>query len=154
MALLNYNAADSARLDAALRKRGARFFSGVVWASVAAHRACLGRSPRTVVMQTSLVDKCFEPRVPERNLVGDWLIGPLQYVPRMGQPYTLKDAHAAYLRLIESIGKMDGAVARACVARAYGFMGGAGICDVRQHRPARGGGIPDVASGTSSRARA
>jgi hypothetical protein len=125
LALINFDEADSARLTAGAEALGAKPFAAMVVAAVQAYRAVLHESPHCIVQQASLQSRHFEPKM-DRNLVGDWLVGPLQHVPR-GE-YTLEDAQRGYEQLLDDLDNLGVSVQRAFDAKAYGlYNGGAAV---------------------------
>ena len=133
--LLNFDEADSAALTAGLKALGKKPFAGFVHAAVTSYRRVLRENPYGVVMQASLQTRAYEPVLPARNLVGDWLIGPLQRVPH-GVEYTLDAAQDKYGQLLAELEALSGGVARAAEARAYGVVtGGAAMCEVMPFYP-------------------
>jgi hypothetical protein len=128
LALINFDETDSARLAAGAKALGVSPFAVMTFAAVGAYRAVLGENPHAIVQQASLQTRHFEPEM-ERNLVGDWLIGPLQYVP--AGPYTLEDAQRGYERLLDDLDNLGESVRRALEAKAYGvYRGGAAVFEV------------------------
>jgi hypothetical protein len=65
----------------------------------------------------------YEPKL-ERTLVGDWLIGPVQRIPK--DRYTLEDAQQGYERLVRDLDTLGEDVRRAFDAKAYGLSTEAG----------------------------
>ena len=66
----------------------------------------------------------FEPKR-EREIVGDWLIGPQQVVSERLAPdaqYTLEQAHAGYTTLLTELDELSGAVARAAEGKHYALV--------------------------------
>ena len=128
LALINFDDADSARLTAAAEANGVSPFAVMAFAAVRAYRAVLGENPHAIIQQASLQTRHFEPRM-ERNVVGDWLIGPLQYVA--AAEYTLVDAQRGYERLLDDLDHLGESVQRAVDAKAYGlYRGGAAVFEV------------------------
>jgi hypothetical protein len=121
IALLNFDEADSARLEAGAATRGVKPYAALAFAAVDAYRAVLRESPHCLVQQASLQTRHYEPAV-ERNIVGDWLVGPVQHVPR--ERYTLEDAQRGYERLVRDLDALDEQVQRAFDAKAYGLLNG------------------------------
>jgi len=121
IALLNFDEADSARLDAGAQTRGVKPYAALSFAAVDAYRAVLGESPHCLVQQASLQTRHYEPKL-ERNLVGDWLVGPIQRIPR--DRYTLEDAQRGYEQLVRDLDTLGEEVRRAFDAKAYGFLNG------------------------------
>jgi hypothetical protein len=127
---LNLDEAESAALAQGLKRVGAKPYAAFSLAAVRAYAYVFGRAPHCISMQASLVTHGYEPHVPGRNLVGDWLVAPLQPLPRDAACYTLERAQVGYEALLHSLDKLDGAVARAFEAKAYGFVnGGAARCE-------------------------
>lgn len=123
MALINLTPDESTKLAAGLKAAGASPFAGLTHAAVSGYRQVVGRNPNGIVQQASLVTAAFEPIVPERNLVGDWLIGPYQRV-LPNEDYSLEAAERGYRMLRTELASHDGAVRRAFEAKAYGVLNG------------------------------
>jgi hypothetical protein len=121
IALLNFDEADSARLEAGAETRGVKPYAVLAFAAVDAYRAVLGQSPHCLVQQASLQTRHYEPKL-ERNLVGDWLVGPVQRIPR--DRYTLDDAQRGYELLVRDLDTLGQEVRRAFAAKGYGFLNG------------------------------
>jgi len=75
IALLNFDEAESARLEAGAETCGVKPYAVLAFAAVDAYRAVLGESPQCLVQQASLQTRHYEPKL-ERNIIGDWLVGP------------------------------------------------------------------------------
>ena len=122
-ALLNLTPDESARLAKGLKARGASPFAGLVYSAVDGYKTILGKNPHGVVQQASLVTAAYEPYIQERNVVGDFLVGPLQ---RGGadDEYTLAKSQAAYETLRTEVAECSGAVRRSFEAKAYGVLNG------------------------------
>ena len=137
--LINLDERESTALTAGLKKRGKKPFAGFVHAAVTAYRRVLGSNPYGIVMQASLQTRAYEPVIEERNLVGDWLVGPLQRVASSScadKEYTLECSQQKYEQLLEDMNGLSAAVARAAEARAYGTVtGGAAMCEVMPFYP-------------------
>ena len=61
----------------------------------------------------------------EREMVGDWLLGPQQMVSERLAPdgqYTLEQAHAGYKTLLSELDDLSGAVARAAEGKHYALV--------------------------------
>jgi hypothetical protein len=121
IALLNFDEADSARLEAGAEIRGVKPYAALAFAAVDAYRAVLGESPHCLVQQASLQTRHYEPKL-DRNIIGDWLVGPVQRVPR--DRYTLEDAQRGYERLVRDLDTLGEEVRRTFDAKAYGFLNG------------------------------
>jgi hypothetical protein len=121
--LLNFDAADSSRLHAGVKMCGVKPYAAFAFAAVEAYRAILGHNPHAIIQQSSLQTRHYEPER-ERNLVGDWLVGPVQHIPK--DRYTLQDAQAGYERLVRDLDNWGEDVRRAFDAKAYGLSTEAG----------------------------
>jgi hypothetical protein len=119
--LINFDEADSARLEAGAETRGVKPYAALAFAAIDAYRAVLGESPHCLVQQASLQTRHYEPKL-ERNVVGDWLVSPVQRVPR--DRYTLEDAQRGYEQLVRDLDTLGEEVRRAFDAKAYGFLNG------------------------------
>ena len=88
-------------------------------AAVDAHNQILGYPVTRVCMQASLQTRCYEPKCPERNLVGDWLVGPLQ---RIDESYDIKQSQKEYESLLDQLNnpRVDSEVSKSLMAKAYG----------------------------------
>ena len=65
----------------------------------------------------------YEPTILERNIIGDWLVGPVQRL-NTSIPYTLEQAQVEYDRLLLELKEFphDGEVAQSFNAKAYGLL--------------------------------
>lgn len=63
----------------------------------------------------------YEPKA-DRNLVGDWLAGPIQRITN--DCYSLEDAQRGYEQLVRALDSLGEDVSRAFDAKAYGFLNG------------------------------
>lgn len=122
--LLNFDEADSARLQAGVKSRGVKPYAALAFAAVDAYKAVLGKNPYCIIQQSSLQARHYEPKL-ERNLVGDWLIGPVQRIPK--DRYTIEDAQRGYDRLIRDLDDLEEEVRNAFDAKAYGITTEAGL---------------------------
>ncbi|HTR39001.1 MAG TPA: SRPBCC family protein [Bryobacteraceae bacterium] len=123
LVLLNFDEADSAGLQAGLETLGVKPYAALAFAAVDAYNAVLGQNPYSIIQQSSLQTRHYEPKL-ERTLVGDWLIGPVQRIPK--DRYTLEDAQRGYQRLVRDLDILGEDVRRAFDAKAYGFSTEAG----------------------------
>jgi hypothetical protein len=127
---LNLDEKESQRLADGMKRRGAKPYAAFSYAAVQAYAHVFRRAPAAIAMQASLVTHGYVPHQPARSSVGDWLIGPLQPIPRDAGAYTLSRAQEGYEELLAALDKKCGSVARAFEARAYGFVnGGAARCE-------------------------
>ena len=81
------------------------------------------QEPARSLQQASLVTAAYEPYIQERNVVGDFLVGPLQRVGGDDE-YTLAKSQAAYETLRTELAECSGAVRRSFEAKAYGVLNG------------------------------
>lgn len=126
--VLNLNEEDSKKFNLKCKERGVKPFAALLYAAVSGYRKVLNKYPKDVTMQASLQRQCYEPRIEERNLCGDWLQGGNQKIPSSG--YTLEDSQRGYERLLHEIENQCGSIAESYTAKAYGFLcpgGAAGI---------------------------
>ena len=123
---LNFDEVDSGALVRGLKEKAAKPFAALSLAAVQAFAHVFGRAPVNIAMHASLATRGYEPHVAERNLVGDWVVAPLQRVPCDEREYTLQRAQYGYEVLLDELKSLTGAVARAFEAKAFGFaLGGA-----------------------------
>lgn len=134
LAMLNYTVEQSARLNAGLRRRGAKPFAGFIYAAFQAYKHVEGANPYALTSQASMAARCYEPEsgvsgeewTKGRRFVGDWLIGCLHHFQRTGD-FTLSDAQRVYEQLISDLARTEGSVIPAAMAKAYCPIGGAAV---------------------------
>ena len=100
---MSFSVEDSRRLAQGAKKLGVKPFACFTYASVKACREVLDQSPDVIVQQASLQTRHFPvagQHTGSRDYVGDWLFGPLQYVPTV---YTLTDAQRGHNDLMAEI---------------------------------------------------
>ena len=91
---MNFSKEESAKLYAGAKAKGVSPFACFTYAGVKAAKEVLQQQPKTICQQASLQTTHYPiPDAKTRDLVGDWLFGPLQPVPA---EYTLEDAQKAY----------------------------------------------------------
>ena len=120
----NFDETTSAKLTAALKARGVKPFAGFTWAGINAANTILGSHPWAITQQASVQTRHFEPKR-EREMFGDWLLGPQQLVSERLAPdgqYTLVQAHAGYKTLLSELDDLSGAVARAAEGKHYALV--------------------------------
>jgi hypothetical protein len=122
--LLNFDEADSARLEAGARVCGVKPFAVLAFAAVNAYRSVLHKHPYCLLQQASLQSRHYEPKL-ERNVVGDWLVGLVQPLSR--DLLTLKDAQKIYERLVFNLDTLGEGVRRAFDAKAFALVSGAAV---------------------------
>lgn len=124
MALINFDKADSTRLAQGCKKLGIKPFAAMTYSAVRAYKAVLGNSPHALQQQSSLQTRYWRAEgqgkdlTKDRNFVGDWLLGPLQYP---SSDYTLKEAMSGYSNLLSDLDNCGPGVKKAFWAKAYGF---------------------------------
>ena len=120
-AVLNFNEEDSTRFARGAKAKGIKPFAAMNHAVMTAHTKVVGFQANRIIMQASLQNRAYLPRIPERNIVGDWLVGPVQRVGRA--PYTLEQAQSEYDKLIMELTDFpaNGEIAKTFNAKAYGF---------------------------------
>jgi len=100
-ALINFSKEDSAKLAAGCKKLGIKPFAAMTYSAVHAGKKVKGYLPHTMIQECSLQTRHFPDEAQVgRDLVGDWLVGPLQYPTAT---YTLKDAQAGYENLLSEL---------------------------------------------------
>jgi hypothetical protein len=79
---MNLDDEESRALYNGAKALGVSPFAVYTWAGVRACKAVLGEQPKRIVQQASLQTRHFplERQGETRDLVGDWLVGPVQYV--------------------------------------------------------------------------
>lgn len=118
--VMNFSKEDSARLYAGAKAQGASPFSAMTYASVKACDEILKQRPQVICQQASLQTEHYPvPDSTTRDLVGDWLFGPVQYVPKT---YTLADAEAAYQEMKKDIVEIGPMTQKTIWAKAYGIL--------------------------------
>jgi len=130
--VLNFDEDMSTLIAAGAKAHGAKPYAAFVWAVANAFKSVLGYYPYGVIQQSSLQTRAYEPIVKERNLVGDWLIGPFRYLRTVCElthsPFTLAMSQRMYDSLMDELGhgvecgSLDGAVGWSCEAKHYGLI--------------------------------
>jgi hypothetical protein len=127
MALINFSVEDSERLAQGCKRLGIKPFAAMTHAGVHAFKEVRGFWPHCIQQQSSLQTRYF-PHLSQgddkldRNFVGDWLVGPLQYPEQIGsRQYTLHDAMLGYRSLLDELDNVGEPVKRAFWAKAYGL---------------------------------
>mmetsp|Transcript_67483 Transcript_67483/g.190231 ORF Transcript_67483/g.190231 Transcript_67483/m.190231 type:complete len:548 (+) Transcript_67483:67-1710(+) len=127
MALINFSEEDSKRLLEGCSKLGIKPFAAMTNAAVHSFKDIRGHWPHCIQQQCSLQTRHFpHPEQKgdklDRNYVGDWLVGPLQYPTRIGSgEYSLQDAMVGYKGLLGQLDDIGEPVKRAYWAKAYGL---------------------------------
>ena len=121
--LLNLNEKLSKEFVIACKKLGYKPFAALVHSAVTAHNTVMPSRARRVIMQASMQSRAYEPIIKERNIIGDWLVGPVQRL-NTSIEYTLKKSQDEYNKLIHEMTyyPSEGEVAQTFNAKAYGLM--------------------------------
>jgi len=117
---MNFSKEDSDRLYAGAKALGATPFACMTYAAVKASREVLKQQPYSIVQQASLQTRHYPvENQTTRDLVGDWLLGPVQWVPNN---YTLEDAMSGYKELSEELRDIGPKTLSSWMAKAYGIV--------------------------------
>jgi hypothetical protein len=117
--VLNLDAADSKAFKDGAAAQGIKPYAALTWAAVDAHNQVVGAPVRKIAMQASLQTRSYEPACPERNLVGDWLVGPLQRIDAAYSPATAQKEYASLIKQLNA--PYSGSeVSKSFMAKAYG----------------------------------
>ena len=119
--ILNFSEEESARFARAVKARGIKPFAAMAHAAVAAHTKVQGFQVSRIIMQASMQTRAYLPLIKERNVIGDWLVGPVQ---RLGpSEYTIETAQKEYNKLIQEMTEFppNGEVSKSFHAKAYGW---------------------------------
>jgi len=121
MVVMNFDKEDSLKLYQGCKALGATPFAAFTHAAVKAAREVLGEAPANIVQQASLQTRHFPvaSQGNRRDFVGDWLVGPVQYVTG---DYSLVDAQKGVVALREELKGPGPAVCRSFMAKAYGLV--------------------------------
>jgi hypothetical protein len=125
MTCLNFTEEESTRLAQGLKKKGIKPYALFIYASQNAYKKVVGHKPYCVVQQASLQTRCYEPPLPERRFLGDWLIGPCHYFKK--DQFTLQDAQQVYEDLLSNLDQMSEEARSAAIAKAFCPIGGAAV---------------------------
>ena len=90
--ILNWNVEDSSDLIARFKKKGMKPYSGMAFVAIKAWEQTFGYLPKGMMQQASLQIRGYVPHYSERNLCGDWLIGPIHRISSSKQTYEYQDA--------------------------------------------------------------
>lgn len=117
---MNFTEQESNRLYSAARKLGFSPFAIFTHAAVKACREVLGETPLSLTQQASLQARHFplDSQI-HRDLVGDWLCGPVQAV---SAEYGLKEAMAGYTELQHEVNDIGPRMREAIMAKSYGIL--------------------------------
>jgi len=130
--VLNFDEATSDAIAKGALARGAKPYAAFVWAATCAFKKVKGYYPYGVIQQSSMQSRAYDPTVVDRNLIGDWLIGPFRHIRTICKlqhsEFTLAMSQQQYDALIKelghgtSCGTLGGAVGEACEAKHYGLI--------------------------------
>jgi hypothetical protein len=117
---LNFTKEESERLYSGCKAVGIKPFAVWTYAGVKACEEVLGEKPVGLTQQASLQTRHFPiPGQTTRDLVGDWLFGPVQMV---GKTYGYKEAMAGYDELLKECDEIGPIMKEAIWAKAYGLL--------------------------------
>jgi hypothetical protein len=120
MTALNFTKEESDRLYNGAKALGVKPFALWTYAGAKACKEVLGQAPLGLTQQASLQTRHYPlPEQTTRDLVGDWLFGPVQSVPSV---YDFKDAQAGYEELLKECSEIGPLMKEAIWAKAYGLI--------------------------------
>lgn len=122
MTAMNFSPEESAALYRGAKAKGATPFACFTFAAMKALEEVVRQRPSSIVQQASLQTQHFPvagQAAGSRDLVGDWLFGPVQHPVAN---YDLPAAQRAYEELRTEIGTVGPATVDAFMAKAYGLM--------------------------------
>ena len=118
--ILNWNKEDSTDLIQRFKAQGMKPYSGMAYIAIKAWEQTFGYLPVGMMQQASLQIRGYVPHYAERNLCGDWLIGPIHFIPKSQKTYTYQDAIDMRNDLHKNLKDHDGNVLESFESRAYG----------------------------------
>lgn len=120
--MMNFSADESVKLYNGAKALGTSPFACMTYACVKACDEVVHQKPWTIVQQASLQTRHFpiKDQGESRDFVGEWLVGPLQYVP--SGEYTIEDAHASYENLQDELREIGPRTQDSFMAKAYGII--------------------------------
>lgn len=118
---MNFNKEESDKLYTTAKKLGVKPFALFTYAAVKACKEVLGEAPISITQQASLQTRHYplEGLQEHRDLVGDWLVGPEQAIPRN---YGVKEAMEGYKELSKELDEVGPMMRSAIMAKAYGIL--------------------------------
>ena len=121
---MNLTKEESQKLYHGAKTIGMKPFAVFTYAAVKACREVLKQSPVCITQQASLQTRHYPMQDPMsvgdgRSLVGDWLFGPVQYVPRKYGP---AESQAGYEELLTDLSEIGEATRKSFWAKAYGVL--------------------------------
>jgi len=118
---LNFSKEDSAKLYHGAKTVGLTPFSAFSYALVKACNEILKQKPLAFTQQSSLQTRHFplQSDVQTRDLVGDWLVGPVQEVP---DNFGYEEAKKMYKELQTELDEIGPCTRRAIWAKAYALI--------------------------------
>ena len=119
---MNLDEEESKALYNGAKALGVSPFACFTWAGVRACKRVLGYQPKRIVQQASLQTRHFpvEGQGDQRDLVGDWLVGPVQYVGDVD--YDLPQAQASYADLRAELDALGPRTCASLAAKAWGVV--------------------------------
>ena len=121
---MNFDEAESEALYRGAKALGVSPFACFTYAAHRATADVLGQPFERIVQQASLQTRHFplpdgQQRGGSRDLVGEWLVGPVAYA---GSDYSLQDAQAGYAALIDDLDRFGPKTQASFMAKAYGLV--------------------------------
>lgn len=119
---MNFDEAESEALYRGAKALGVSPFACFTYAAHRATTDVLGQPFERIVQQASLQTRHFplaEQKQGSRDLVGEWLVGPVAYA---GKDYSLQDAQAGYAALIDDLDEFGPRTQASFMAKAYGLV--------------------------------
>lgn len=121
MCFMNFSPEESKKLAAGAKAMGVKPFGVFCYAGVKASEEVMKERALCITQQASMQSRYY--RAPgqdkDRDFVGDWLIGPVQFV---GKEYTLQDAQKGYDQLMTDMDEAGPSVRKTFWAKAYGVI--------------------------------
>jgi len=119
---MNFTVEESAQLYQGCKAIGIKPFAAFTYAGVKAAKEVFGEQPTAITQQASLQTRHYPApnQGSTRDLVGDWLIGPMQTVP--AGKYTTDDAQKAYGELYHELKDIGERTRNAIWGKAYGIF--------------------------------
>ena len=118
--ICNWDEKESTAMIAAFKKNGMKPYSGMAYTAIKAFEMTFNELPVGMMQQASLQIRGYVPHYSERNLCGDWLIGPIHRIPRSKTTYEFQDAVDMRKELHANLLNHTGNVLEAFESRAYG----------------------------------
>ena len=118
--ILNWTKEETDDLIARFKAKGMKPYSGMAFTAIKAWELTFGSLPVGMMQQASLQIRGYVPHYKERNLCGDWLVGPIHFIPKSQTTYRYQDAINMRNDLHKNLKDHNGNVLEAFESRAYG----------------------------------